>query len=127
MVDRVDALGLGGFLLPNSELEAVKLTEKLLQELIEKNDREIIEAKSIHNKAEYNLSALIKKRGELRSVNYIIRCIYAANSNDIFTTKDIHRLSGIPIRTIQYQVQSMVTQGLLLEIERFRYKAVSNK
>ena len=127
MVDRVDTLGLNRAVLPSSSLPAVVRTEELLDEEKQKIAIELSNRRSTHNKIEYEIEELLDKQLKLFDKKSIISHFYAANNGGIYTTKDIHKLLGIHIRTIQYHIRAMVAQGLLLEVERNRYKAVDNK
>lgn len=110
------------YVLPNSELPAVKAAEAFLKEAREKQEQEIIRLKSIYNRAKYDLYMARKKEHELLSAEYIILSIYKG-SIGIYSSRDIYRLSGIPMRTIQFQVKKLKAQGLLIEVERNRYKS----
>lgn len=112
------------FVLPNSELPAVKAAEAYIEGVRKKQDMEIIRLKSIYNKAKYDLYQARKKEHELLSAEHIVLSIYRGNIGVVYSSRDIYRLSGIPMRTIQFQIKKLKAQGLLIEVERNRYKSV---
>ena len=111
------------FVLPNSQLPAVIAAEALLKEAENKMKEETIRLKSIYNKARYDLYSARKKEHEIKSPKNIILYLYRGSIGVVYNSRDINRLSGIPMRTIQHSIKTLKAQGLLVEVEHNRYKS----
>jgi hypothetical protein len=110
--------------LPDGEKQISMNAENFLKTEIEKLDNLIIQAKSTYNRAEYNLSILIDKRKKMKSVKYAIQCLCMGNEDKIFTAREIHRYTNIPMRTIEVHIRQMLATGMLEFEDRRKYRMV---
>jgi hypothetical protein len=116
--------GLKRYVLPNSKLPVVIAAENNLQAQKEKIDTRISEKRSIHNRIEVELDDLFRQKIELFGPRNTILSLFTSNADVAFSSKDVHRLLGIPLRTVQYQIRTMIEQGLLFLADNSHYQII---
>jgi Fic family protein len=109
-------------ILPKDKHDVVARALALLNAEVEKTENEVVAAKTAYNRAEYRLSILKDKVSELKSTKGFIMVLFIANKNKSFSCTNISNFTNIPMRTVEYNVNRLIKEGVLVFVGKYRYK-----